>query len=356
MNKWKKTAAIMILAAAAGTIAIASLGQYSVWHYVKSALAVSNLSALVERSESAIKGKRESAVFVGDIMLARDVERTLNRAGEGEAFAGLDDLFNAEIVIGNFEAAVPAVHEPTPNFGFKFSVPAGLLPALKEAGLTHLSLANNHALDHGPAGYAHTKSVLSDNDLISFGHPSVVSTSSLVYFDIKNKKVALLGISAVYGYPAETAWRPLLNEAASSSDLQIAFIHWGDEYEPIHNAAQEKFARSLVTAGVDVIVGHHPHVVQDIQRYGSGIVFYSLGNFIFDQYWEDAVRIGLALELVPTKTGWEIDIVPVESKTVKVQPRKMAGEERQKFLAGLADMSDPALAAAIASGTILLQF
>lgn len=312
---------------------------------------------LVSRFSEQILPTEKGIVFVGDIMLARSVERSLLSLPQDHALLQMKELFKDNFVVGNFEASVPLVHEPTPNFTFKFSVTPQLLPILAEAGIKYLSLANNHALDYGNDGYRNTLKQLEENDLIPFGHPSLVSGSSVSYINLQGKKVAIIAMSNLFTLPAAAEWGPVLEEASSKSDLQIVYIHWGEEYELVHSGSDEVFAKELIDAGVDVIVGHHPHVVQDIWRYGDGIVFYSLGNFIFDQYWEDAVLNGLALELsYIDEEDWEVRLVPVESKSVRLQPREMVGQERQTFLNLLSERSDPALMESIKKGVISLQF
>lgn len=296
-------------------------------------------------------------VFVGDIMLARSVERNLLSLPKEHAFLEVKELFKDKFVVGNFEASVPKVHEPTPNFTFKFSVTPQLLPILKDAGIEYLSLANNHTLDFGVDGYRNTLEELKSQGLIPFGHPSAVSSSSVSYIDLGNKKVAVMGISNLFTSPSKAEWGPFLEEAKKNSDLQIVYIHWGNEYELVHNETQSKLAKELIDAGVEIIVGHHPHVVQDIWRYGDGIIFYSLGNFIFDQYWEDAVLEGLALDFSVTGEGeWQMKLVPIESKSVRLQPREMVDKEREMFLSELALRSDPSLVESIRKGIISLQF
>lgn len=322
-------------------------------------------------AESSLKNKADSLaeadmvdnngqkgiVFIGDIMLARSVERSLLTLPKEYAFLGVKQWFKDKSVIGNFEAAIPVVHEPTPNFTFKFSVTPQLLPILSEAGIKYLSLANNHALDYGTAGYKNTFEELEKQGIIPFGQPSTISDSSVVYIKINNKKVAIIGITNLFGNPSETIWWPIFDEAIKNSDLQVVYIHWGNEYESVHSESQMKLAKQFIDAGIDIIVGHHPHVVQDVWRYGDGLVFYSLGNFIFDQYWEDAVLNGLALDLCPEdENSWQVKLVPVESKSVRLQPHEMADKEKETFLASLATHSDPALADDIKKGTISLQF
>lgn len=300
--------------------------------------------------------KRDRIVFLGDIMLARDVERKLLRADAAFPFLMLKERLAARVVVGNFEAAMPKVHQPTPNFGMVFSVTPALLDRLIAGGVTHLSLANNHGLDHGLAGYQNAVSELNLRGFEVFGHPGAVATNTIQYIEVGDKSIALVGIHAVYTVPSLAAIEAVLDEAERHSDVQIAYIHWGNEYELTNSAAQQRMAHSLVDAGFDLIVGHHPHVVQNIERYKDTLIFYSLGNFIFDQYFSQDVQEGLVLEVVPGQVGWSVVLVPVESKTVKVQPREMTDINRQAFLNALAARSSPELAGEISNGTLSLQF
>lgn len=309
--------------------------------------------ALVSEGSRSKKG----IVFLGDIMLARSVEKTLLNLPREHAFLMMNDLFNNNVVVGNFEASVPVVHEPTPNFTFKFSVTPELLPILTNANVTYLSLANNHALDHGADGYRNTLNELRKNRLIPFGYPTSLSTSSVSYIDLDEKRVAVIALSNLFYNPEESEWKPVVEEAIRNSDMQTVYIHWGNEYELVHSKKDELFAKDLIDAGVDIIVGHHPHVVQDIWRYKDGVVFYSLGNFIFDQYWEDAVLTGLVLDLSYLDgNAWQVRLVPVESKSVRLQPREMIATQREIFLSELAARSDPSLTQSIEEGLISLQF
>ncbi len=301
--------------------------------------------------------EERGVVFVGDIMLARNVERNLLSLPKEHAFLEIGGLFKDRFVVGNFEASVPEVHEPTPDFTFKFSVTPHLLPILKEAGIEYLSLANNHALDYGVEGYQNTWSELEGQGFTPFGHPSAVSSSSVTYIDLGDRKVAVIGVSNLFTHPSKASLGPVIEKAKRNSDLQVVYVHWGNEYELVHSEEQREFAKELIDAGIDIIVGHHPHVVQDIWRYDDGIVFYSLGNFIFDQYWEDAVLEGLVLDIsVNNENSWQIKLVPVESKSVRLQPREMVDKERKVFLSELALRSDPSLSEGIRSGVISLQF
>ncbi len=299
--------------------------------------------------------ERESfrLIFIGDVMLARDVERRLLAETPGYALSAIKDDIQADMVVANFESSVPEVHEPTANMEMRFSVRPELLRELSLSGVTYASLANNHALDYGESGYAYTKEALIDNGVQPAGHPVQVSPDSLFIEKTGTRQVVIVNINATYGYPEAADIVGVLPEDLDEEDLLVTYIHWGEEYELVHSEAQETFAHQLIDSGFDLIVGHHPHVVQDIESYGQGLIFYSLGNFIFDQYWRPEVRQGLLLDLTEASAGWRISLLPVESETAHVQPRLMEGEKKENFLLELSQRSSwPD----IANGELLLQF
>lgn len=298
----------------------------------------------------------QSLVIVGDVMLGRDVSRLMGIEGKNYPFVSLGSLLDAKYVLGNFEAAIPEEYKPTPAFDFNLAVSTADLSGLVESGVTHLSLANNHSLDSGEAGYQNTVKQLSLRGFTVAGRPDSMSTSSISYITLGTTTVAIININATYSYPDETEWLPVVSEAVRKSDMQLVYIHWGDEYQPVHNEEQEAFAHNLIDTGVDMLVGSHPHVIQDVGEYKGALIFYSLGNFIFDQYFDDEVRTELTLRLSHTDTGWQISLNPVESISSPAQPRPMTAEERKVLLADLAARSQPDLAESIKNGVLSLQF
>jgi len=297
--------------------------------------------------------KYESLVFVGDVMLARNVEQLMNRHGSDYPYRGLElsSLSKQPAVIGNFESSMSENHMPTPAFQMRFSVNQKFLSPLVAAGFTHFSLANNHSLDYGETGYAFAKTELEATHLNPFGHSTENSNDSVVYIDTPTARTAIVALNAsTHTLNRETA-KMVLHEAARHSDVQIVYIHWGDEYLATHNKAQEQLAKVLVEAGADLIVGHHPHVVQDVDIVDGVLVFYSLGNYIFDQYFSEDVQTGLVLSLELTDE-MAINLIPVTTVGSLSQPTLMNQQDHANFLRKLAKRSDPELRESIQSGVI----
>ena len=316
---------------------------------------VSLVTGSVHGPERISPASSASILFVGDVLLARYVEKFIDEEGFSYPFALSAELLSASpYVVGNFEASIPESHVPTRPMTFRFSVQESFAQLLANNHFTHLFLANNHAWDFGEEGYAHTHSALADAGLAVGGHPNRVSMDDVEIISMDGYRVAVVPIHAVFRDPAISEYRQVLGELASTTDMQVAYVHWGEEYEPVHSRDQEALAHALIDAGADAIVGHHPHVVQDIDIYKDAPIFYSLGNFIFDQYWNDAVKSELAVRLVRKDGRNHFELIPLWSE--RANPTPLEGAAKEQFLLALARKSEPELAEYAAMGTIPVPF
>ncbi|MBP6924557.1 MAG: CapA family protein [Candidatus Pacebacteria bacterium] len=318
---------------------------------------VNYFSSLIQStSYSAMQNvEHDSMIFTGDVMLARNVEVLMDSQGLDYPYQGLvlTALAQNPAIVGNFEASMNTAHTPTPAYQMKFSVRVDTLSALAEAGFSHVSLANNHSLDYGIDGYKNATARLLENNIAPFGHGAIINQNSISYIDTPRGIVALVGINASGNIPTKQDIKNVLTKADEESDLQIIYIHWGIEYDDVHNKTQKLLAHELVSAGADLIVGHHPHVVQDIDIVDGVIVFYSLGNYIFDQYFSEEVKEGLVLSLdMMGEAG--VYLLPIESKNPLSQPKQMTPENHALFLQNLAKRSHPSLKNSIEKGYIPL--
>lgn len=295
-----------------------------------------------------------SILFVGDVLLARHVEVLLRSEGNSYPYQGLPfaTVVKTPYIFGNFESAIPRTHTKTKNGDIVFSVDREFLPALREAGFSHFSLANNHTLDFDYTGLSHTVTALTAADLTPFGNPTSLTEQSVTFLHIANQEIAVIGMYALATVStAEIV--SVIDYATARSDMQIMYVHWGDEYEITHSAEQEALAEQLVAAGADLIIGHHPHVVQDIGVIAGVPVLYSLGNFIFDQYLSQETEQGLLVQL-DIKDEPVIRLYPVTSLGSPSQPQLMPTKQTERFLAALAARSAPELEFAIRNGAIAL--
>ncbi len=298
-----------------------------------------------------------SMLFVGDVMLARHVETLMRGNGIYYPFKGIRDLL-AEYtrVVGNFEGSIQKVHTQTPDLTFQFSAMSEVAVALARSGFTDMTLANNHSYDYGREAYAHTRTVLTDAGITVGGNPLSVSDDDVLYNTIGDVRVAIIPMHATVQVPALADVQGILSRASKQSDIQIVSIHWGEEYALDATDLQRTFAHALIDAGADAIIGHHPHVVETIEEYRGAPIFYSLGNFIFDQYWDTNVQEGLTVGVSFVEHAVHYSLIPITSLESKSAPRPMTRIERTQFLDALAARSQASLADPIRSGKIVELF
>ncbi len=283
-------------------------------------------------------------MFGGDIMLDRNVARSAQTDGADTLFAGVAQTFNdSDVRIANLEGTITAsssiAMRNSSILRFTFDpVIAG--DALEPLHLDAVSSANNHALDFGPSGYTSTGTYLESFGIQRFGHPLNVPGYLSTVVMYKNKKLCFVGYHELF--VATTT--PVVSEIqAIRPDCWkvIVMAHWGVEYDHVADAAQHAEAHAFVDAGADLVVGAHPHVVQDHEVYKGKAIFYSLGNFMFDQNFSWATTHSMLLRADFTDTESHFTVIPITVEAQKTSPAQ--GEDRQRVLgvAGVAELSLP---------------
>ena len=282
-----------------------------------SALSLMNMgwASLLEPPPAEVK-----MLAFGDLMLDRDVRRFMEEEGSDYPFReifgpdGLDP-FRYDIVTANLEGTIydaPKRGDLFPQFAFDPAVAPGVL---KDFGFNLLNLANNHSWDHGLSGWESTLSALHEVEIKTVGHPKNWFEHDLLEWTVNDLHLAFIGITDVLK-PFPVDWeeaKAKIAELDTRHDFVIVMIHWGQEYQTQSSVHQQTKAHGLVDAGADLIIGHHPHVVQESEWYNGVPIYYSLGNFIFDQYFSTAVQEGLGLDIRLRADGSIlIDEIPFE--------------------------------------------
>ena len=319
---------------------------------------VNYLSATPLKAQLAkAKHKSSNILFVGDVMLARNVEFLMKKNGINYPFSRIDfsDFSPSPYVVGNFEAAIPVNHVHTEPRQLQFSVTTNQVEGLFDAGFTHLSLANNHSFDFGKNNFEHTVSTLKSKTIEPFGHPKITYKDSVSIVQTSDVTTALIAIHVLEKDYSDNEIKALFDYATANSDIQIVYVHWGEEYSEKSSKRQQATAKVFVKHGADMIVGHHPHVVQEIGLVDGVPVFYSLGNYIFDQYFSEVVQEGLLLNVDFSVGNPTITLIPVSSTDKLSSPAVMKTEAYQLFLSKLATISDPHYAPYISQGVLPLQ-
>ena len=235
-------------------------------------------------------------LFVGDIMFDRVVATHADARGDSVLFAGVRELFaDRDAVVGNLEGAItdnPSVSQLDHSI-LRFTFDPRMAKVLRDTGFTAVSLANNHSLDFGGFGYDDTLQYLAAQDIAAFGSPFNEQTLAVELLG-HGKKLCLVGYHELFN-PDPTSVLAKVTEARALCNLLVLVAHWGVEYEHGPSTRQQQLAHKFIDAGADVIIGAHPHVVEPLEIYKNRAIFYSLGNFIFDQDWRSEVKRGLAV-------------------------------------------------------------
>ncbi len=299
--------------------------------------------------ESVISPNSISLLFGGDLMLDRGVRSSVLKNFNGDysaLFNNLDLLKKADIAFANLEGPASDIGSDKHNL-YSFRMDPSVIPALKGAGFSVLSVANNHVGDWGRDAYADTLSRLTENEIgYTGGGTNIKEAGKPKIIEKFGFKVGYLGFSDVGPtwmkaddtnagilLASDPNFDTIVSSAAKQVDLLVVSFHFGVEYQTKHNAQQEALAHKAIDDGAKIIIGSHPHVAEDTEVYKNGYIAYSLGNFIFDQYFSQNTMQGTLLEVTYNKDGTLV----VKKDTVLLnhafQPNKviLGKEEKIKF-------------------------
>lgn len=295
----------------------------------------------------------QTILFVGDIMLDRNVEVFINQNSVEYPFLEIKKEITAyDIAVGNLEG--PIVYEPIEfaRESLMFNFMPETADALYWAGFDVLTLSNNHTQNRGAQGLTETKEILTKAGINYVGDPVTCSDETVfkkngVVFTVFNKT-----------FPQNCSDDKLSEmvkkvRSVNPNDFLVAILHWGNEYQPLNSSTQETLAHNIIDSGADLVIGHHPHVVQNIEIYKNKAIFYSLGNFIFDQYFSKETQEGLAVGVEIFNNRVAYRLVTIQSKNS--QPFIMSDNEKIVLLELLAERSDAKVKDGILNSSFTLE-
>ncbi len=274
----------------------------------------------------------------GDVMFDRGVRNIIKNRGRDPFEYIKKDLSLLEdnhVFIVNLEGPIVVMDRSLcQQKAYNFQFAPDTTDRLKSIGVNMVSIANNHSYDCLKKGFESTKKYLNEAGIDYIGDS--VLENSFVVKEISGKKVAFVGIDETVQIVPLSSFYPLVKKLKTENDLVVVNIHWGKEYLLQNDDNQKAIAYRLIDNGADVIFGHHPHVVQNMEVYKGKAIFYSLGNFVFDQNFGDTtVGLGVKAEFKDKETVFEL--FPFNIKVFA--PDLMKGEEKvnfcNKFLVGL---------------------
>ncbi|CAH0289663.1 Capsule biosynthesis protein CapA [Peribacillus sp. Bi96] len=281
--------------------------------------------------------------MVGDVMMGRNVEEVTEKHGYDYLFRYMKPYFAAsDYVSGNYEH--PALKDGVSNYkeadtAIRLNSNKSGVKAVKDAGFSVMTLANNHMMDFEERGLLDTIDEFknADMDYVGVGSNTADAKASIDYADVNGLRVATLGFTDVYKKDAvpKNDQAGLLNAnpdllfemigkardaEQGNADLVVVNMHWGQEYSSSATSRQTDLAKAVIDAGADIIIGHHPHVLQSFDVYKDGIIFYSLGNFIFDQGWTRTKDSAMVQYHLAEDGKAAIDVVPLQIEEATPRP------------------------------------
>ncbi len=280
---------------------------------------------------------------VGDLMLGGRTEPFLKQEGPDYPFRGvMPVLGRADIVVGNLESPISTRGKAVENK--KFTLRAGpiAVKALLSAGIRVVSLANNHCMDFGPLALEDTLRALDENSILYTGAGmDLEDARSPAIVKVKGKTLAFLSYSLTF--PLEffaSARRPGtapgyadfvkadIERVRRSADLVVVSFHWGAELMTAAKDYQVELGHAAIDWGADLVLGHHPHVLQELEVYKGRLIAYSLGNFVFGS---ESNRTNWSMILLLTFRGKslvKVEAVPIDVNNYRVryQPKVLRGK------------------------------
>ncbi len=314
--------------------------------------------ALALTATSCSDDSREVTLYaVGDVMLGRYIAKVMAVQGSNYPFKEIcSTLQRGDVVFGNLEAIISSedLLPLYPQKPYNFHASKNAVQALKQAGFQVLSLANNHAMDYGTAPLRQTKKLLSGADIATMGagddihearQPAIVTKKGLRFgflgYGIAHDRSVYAGRnrSGIAPVKIEDILADVQN-LRNRVDVLAVSIHWGIEYENTPTLEQRKDAHRIIDSGADIIIGHHPHVMQGVEVYKGKVIAYSLGNFVFDQKGNGTDRSFILGLRYRDKKLFSIEIVPID-RFKTYFPRVATESVKKEMLEKIGRLSQP---------------
>jgi poly-gamma-glutamate synthesis protein (capsule biosynthesis protein) len=255
-----------------------------------------------------------SLTFAGDITLGTDASfsgKTFNwqweRTGQNPTYftSGIDNLFRDDLTIANLEGVISDTPlTPVSDKKYRFIGQSQYLQILKTASIELVNLANNHApYDFGDIGYESTKDNLDKAGIYHYGYKNIFTK------EINGKKVCICGLEGFK--PKVYKSLKSIAQLKSTCDILVYTFHWGVERQYIANEFQVNLAHYVIDNGADLVIGHHPHVVQNVEYYKGKPIVYSLGNFLFGGNNNPSDKIGAVYKIVFNDNGFTDKLIKI---------------------------------------------
>ncbi len=260
---------------------------------------------------------------VGDLMLARGVGNALDRMDQAvkQALTRTNDLLksttaDSDLTFGNLESVLSTKGQALPK-AYVFQASPFVVQWLSAWRMSVLSVSNNHSEDYGKSAWEESVDTLRSHGMTAVGgYANEPNVSTVI---AGGKEIAFLAFQTLTVPFSEEKAKRAIQDAKQRYDLVVVSLHWGEEYKTTPEASTVLLAHALVDAGADLILGHHPHVLQPVEVYKDKLIFYSLGNFVFDQTGE-AQNASIIVNVDVWDDGW-LTYVPTPVTIDRFFPR-----------------------------------
>lgn len=257
-----------------------------------------------------------------------------------------DDMVNclskADIAIANLEG--PIIPDSNKAAKISFAGCKEFITFLKEVGIDIVSIANNHIMEQGEQGFHYTIDQLKKNQIHIIGQAGI--NSNIFFYKVNDMTIAFASFNAIADNSiGEPLYQVFSEEVVLATlkdmqqfDFRVLSLHWGDEYIHIPSINQINMAKKFIDNGANIIIGHHPHVIQPVMEYNKGLVFFSLGNYLFDMIYKNNVRYGLIsyINFYNDKTiDYQIQGIKIQSN---YSPKVVSQYQFNKYITPIYDL------------------
>ena len=300
-----------------------------------------------------VAAEEVTLIACGDIMLGRRVGSDLSKKGFTFPFSKIQELTSsADITFANLECPVSDKGSRLDK-KYCFRAQPKAVEGLVAAGFDVLSLANNHAIDYGKAALMDTIDRLRKNNIMPVGAASnLTAARAPAIIEKKGTRFAFLAYDCTFSIVLDLKEEQAgvaagkiekitedIKKIRNKVDVIIVSFHWGVEYREIPNVFQIELAHKTINAGADIIIGHHPHVIQGIEFYKDKPILYSLGNFVFDQNFDQTPK-GMVIKFTfNSKKLDKVICIPIIRNFEKYYPQVAQNKEKQELISLITQIS-----------------
>ena len=295
----------------------------------------------------------------GDVFMAGTAQKILDEKGYDASFQPTQHLLDqADIAVANLEGAITSGGTAYADKTYVFRMsPEHVAPALKKAGIDLVTLANNHIMDYGVVGLEDTKKILEEHDIATMGAGLNEAQARVPYiFKKGDYSVGFLAYSLTFpeefwasdtqagtAFAYEEKMREDIQALKSQVDSIVVSFHWGRELETELRPYQTRMGHIAIDQGASLVIGHHPHIMQGIERYKNGLILHSLGNYVFGSY-SNKVQFGGLAQIQLNRLGFErleMSLIDVNNFRRDFQPIVLEGKAFDQAFKDIELLSKP---------------